>query len=120
VGESTFGLIQEGAWQPDAVHRYLLYYDQLLEYISGILIIASGQMPRLKELVAIECRNSASSERSIYVYRGQVIYLTRYSKSKRSMGREFIVARFLPTYAGHILFLYLVYIRPFAELLCRE
>ncbi|KAJ5293540.1 uncharacterized protein N7443_009493 [Penicillium atrosanguineum] len=120
AGESNFGLIQEGAWHLDAVHRYLLYHDQLLGNISGIFITAGGQMPRLKELEEIEYTNSASSERAIYVYRSQVIYLTRHSKSKRSTGREFIVARFLPPCAGHILFLYLVYIRPFAELLCRE
>lgn len=34
----TLGLIQEGTWQPDAVHRYLLYRDQLLEYIAGTLM----------------------------------------------------------------------------------
>jgi hypothetical protein len=115
AGERNFRLIQEGAWQPDAVHRYLLHHDQLLGYISGIFMTAGGQMPRLKELEVIEYTNSASSERAIYVYRSQVIYLTRHSKSKRSTGREFIVARFLPPCAGHILFLYLVYIRPFCR-----
>jgi hypothetical protein len=48
------------------------------------------------------------------------MYLIRHSKSKRSTNREFIVSRFLPTRASKVLFLYLVYVRPFADLLCRE
>jgi hypothetical protein len=108
AGRCAFGLIQEGTWQLDAVHRYLLHHDQLLEYIAGALMTASGQAPRVKELEGIEYTNTPSTERAIYVYQGQVMYLTRHSKSKRSTGREFIVARFLPTCAGHILFLYLV------------
>jgi hypothetical protein len=48
------------------------------------------------------------------------MFLTHHSKSKQSTGREFIVAQFLPHRAARVLFLYLVYIRPFAELLCQE
>ena len=102
------------------MHRYLLHHDQLLEYIAGTLTTASGQGPGEKELEGIEFTNVPSTERAIYVYQGQLTYFTRHSKSKRSTGREFIVARFLPNCAGRILFLYLVYIRQFAELLCRE
>lgn len=120
AGRRALGLVQDGTWQPDAVHRYLLLHDQLLEYIAGTFMTASGQGPRVKELEGIEYTNSPSTERAIYVYEGKLMYLTRHSKSKRATGGEFIVARFLPTCAGHILCLYLVYIRPFAEPLCRE
>jgi hypothetical protein len=117
---SGLGLIRGGEWQPDAIHRYMLQHEQLLECIAGILMTASRQTPRLKELVGIEYTNGPSTERAIYIYQGKVMLLTRHSKSKRSTGREFIVARFLPHRAACVLFLYLVYIRPFAELLYRE
>ncbi|KAG2000827.1 hypothetical protein GB937_010791 [Aspergillus fischeri] len=50
ASQLSLGLIQEGAWQPDAVHQYLLQHEKLLESIAGILMTASGQVPRLKEL----------------------------------------------------------------------
>ncbi|KAI3575848.1 hypothetical protein IWW34DRAFT_631273, partial [Fusarium oxysporum f. sp. albedinis] len=34
--------------------------------------------------------------------------------------REFIIARFLPFRAGHLLYTYLMYIRPFIDMLTRE
>jgi hypothetical protein len=83
-------------------------------------MIASGQTPRLKELIGVEYTNSPSTERAIYIYQGKVMFLTRYSKSKRSTSREFILARFLLYRVARVLFLYLVYIRLFAKLLCRE
>lgn len=52
----ALGLVQDGTWQLEAVHRYLLHHDQLLEYIAGILMTASGQGPRVKELEGIELR----------------------------------------------------------------
>lgn len=77
-------------------------------------------MPRLKELLGIEYANSPSTERAFYIYQVQVIYLIRHNKSKRYTSHKFNMARFLPASASRILFLNLVYIRPFAELLCRE
>ncbi|KAL4981349.1 hypothetical protein BDW68DRAFT_183589, partial [Aspergillus falconensis] len=120
AGSAYPQLIHNGSWNIEAVHQYLQRHEQLLEYIAGILITTGGQMPRLKELVGIEYRNSPSTERALYVYHAEVVYLIRHSKSKQYTGREFNVARFLPASAGRILFLYLVYIRPFVELLGRE
>jgi hypothetical protein len=62
------GLMQGGQWDPDSIHQYILQHEQLLEYIAGILMTASGQTPRLKELVGVEYTNSPSTERAIYIY----------------------------------------------------
>ena len=114
------GLMYRGVWHAEGIHQYLRHHEQLLEHIAGILITVGGQMPRLKELLGIEYANSPSTERAFYIYQAEVIYLIRHNKSKRYTGHEFNVARFLSACASRILFLYLVYIRPFAELLCRE
>jgi hypothetical protein len=49
-----------------------------------------------------------------------MVYIIRHHKAKRSTNREFNVARFLPVQVGHILYKYLVYIRPLIEMLHRE
>ncbi|KAK4118290.1 hypothetical protein N657DRAFT_685319 [Parathielavia appendiculata] len=41
-------------------------------------------------------------------------------KAKRSTNGEFYIARFLPVQPGHLLFKYLVYIRPVVDMLMRE
>jgi hypothetical protein len=49
-----------------------------------------------------------------------MIYLTRHHKAKRSTNREFNVVWSCPMRLGHVLYKYLVYIRPFVEMLQRE
>ncbi|KAK4117937.1 hypothetical protein N657DRAFT_490811 [Parathielavia appendiculata] len=68
----------------------------------------------------LRCQNSKSAECGIFVYDGRMMYLTRSHKAKRSTNREFYVARFLPVQPGHLLFKYLVYIRPVVDMLMRE
>ncbi|KAL6229242.1 hypothetical protein BDW75DRAFT_245912, partial [Aspergillus navahoensis] len=118
--DPQYQLISEGAWRGEGIHQYLVHHEQLLEFIAGVTITTGRQMPRLKELQGIEYTNSASTERAIYIYQATLLYLIRHNKSKWHSRKEFIIARFLPPRAGRILFLYLVYIRPFAEMLCRE
>lgn len=79
-----------------------------------------GGIPRCRELFSLWCVNGELGMRGVYTYNGSMIYLVRHHKAKRSTNREFIVARFLPVQTGHLLFKYLVYIRPFAEMLYRE
>ncbi|KAJ4065542.1 hypothetical protein NW761_015265, partial [Fusarium oxysporum] len=82
--------------------------------------MTGGGQPRGPDLLHILLRNCGTAERGLYVYNGFVIYLTRSHKAKRSTNREFVVARFLPIQVGHIVYRYLVYIRPFVDMLARE
>ena len=49
-----------------------------------------------------------------------MVYLTRGHKAKRSTNREFIVAQFLPLQVGMLLYNYIVFIRPFTDMLTQE
>jgi hypothetical protein len=113
-------LVQDGKWHWPAIFRYLDKTTALLESILAILYTTGGQVPRAPELLNLECENTASTERGIYLYEGSVIYLTRHHKAKRTNNREFCVARFLPSRASHVVFYYLAYIRPFVAMLQRE
>ncbi|KAJ5611429.1 hypothetical protein N7510_008148 [Penicillium lagena] len=113
-------LVKEGKWHWPAVFRYLDKTTALLESILAILYTTGGQVPRAPEILNLECENTTSTERGVYLYRGSVIYLTRHYKAKLTNNREFYVARFLPSRAGHIVFYYLAYIRPFVAMLQQE
>jgi hypothetical protein len=57
------------------------------------------------------------TERGLYVYNRYTITPTRHHKAKRLTNRDFFVVRYLPARAGRILYNYLVYIRPFVDML---
>ena len=84
------------------------------------MLVACGGQPRAPNLLHLRCENAMLADRGIFVYGGSVIYLTRSHKAKRLTNREFYIARFLPIQPGHLLFKYLVYIRPFVDMLMRE
>lgn len=58
-------------------------------------------------------------QRGLYVYNRYIITLTRHHKAKWSTNREVFIVRYLPARAGRILYYYLVYIRPFVDMLER-
>ena len=113
-------LSRRGTWDWEAVFRYRKKVQSLLLLILGMFATTGGQFPRSTELSPIETCNSSTSERGIYVYNGSIIFVTRYSKAKRSTNREFNVVRVLPVRAGHVLYRYLVYILPLDQMLGRE
>lgn len=49
-----------------------------------------------------------------------MVYVVRHHKSKGLMDHDFNVARFLPARLGRVLFLHLVYIIPFLDMLYRQ
>jgi hypothetical protein len=95
--------------------------EESLREMFGLLKLgAAGGPPRGPDLLHLRCVNHETAERGIYMYNGSMIYLTRSHKAKRSTNREFFVARFLPVQLGHLFYKYLVYIRPFIDMLARE
>ena len=113
-------LSRNGRWDHKAVFAYLKKAEAFCEPSGGLLLTTGGGPPRSTELLDIRVRNHGSAERGFYIYNGSMFYLTRSHKAKRSTNREFIVARFLPIQVGHIIYKYLVYIRPFVDMLARE
>jgi hypothetical protein len=82
-----------------------------------LLYMLGGQVPRRPKLFSLEYRNGPLTERGIYVYNRYIVYIIRHHKAKQSTNREFNVACFLPVQVGHVLYKYLVYIRPLIEML---
>ena len=114
------GLFKDGRWDWGAIFQYEKQADTLVEMLAGGLHTACGQSPRASELLGLECTNGSSTVRGICAWNGFLIYVIRHHKAKRSTNREFNVVRFLPVQLGHSMYKYLVYIRPFLDMLHRE
>jgi hypothetical protein len=113
-------LSRKGRWDQKAILAYLKKEEALREVLAGLMLMTCGGQPRSPDLLNVRVRNHRTSERGLYVYNGYMIYITRSHKAKRSTNREFIVARFFPSQVGHLMYIHLVYIRPFVDLLARE
>lgn len=117
---SLSALSGHGRWNWFAVKQYLKGTKDLEEMFSGGLSTSCGQAPRLRELVSLECENSATSMRGLYIWNGSVIYIIKHHKAKRTTNHEFNVVRFLPARLGVVAVKYLAYIRRVASILRRE
>ncbi|OAQ58466.1 telomere-associated RecQ helicase [Purpureocillium lilacinum] len=113
-------LYREGGWNWPAIFRYFRREDAFRAALLGCLDATGGQKPRCSELLSLYCVNGEFGPRGVYVYNRAMVYVVRHHKAKRNTNREFIVARFLPAQVGHLLYKYLVYIRPFVDMLHRE
>lgn len=114
------GLFTDKGWDWKAIFQYERRVDTLVEMLAGGLYTACGQLPRASELLSLECTNGSATLRGIYAWDGYLIYVIRHHKAKRITNREFVVARFLPVQLGQSMYKYLVYIRPFLDMLQRE
>jgi hypothetical protein len=85
----------------------------LLCYLYG------GQAPRTLEMFSIEYQNGPATSRGLYADQGTLIYLTRHNKARRTTNQEFHMARYLPPNVAELVVAYVVYVRPFADMLRR-
>ncbi|EGU75252.1 hypothetical protein FOXB_14237, partial [Fusarium oxysporum f. sp. conglutinans Fo5176] len=113
-------LARNGHWSFQAVTSYLQKVATLEENISGGLLTACGQPPRIRELLSLAVENSPCAVRGIFVWNGSVAYALRHHKAKRSTNQEFHVVRFLPARLSIVVVKHLVCIRRLAALLRRE
>lgn len=113
------GLMHGDQWDLPIVLRYLSASESLLWLLIYIIFTLGGQGPQGTEFFTLQHSNSASSERGIYVYNGYLVYITHHHKAKVSTNNEFHIVRYLPHRAGELLYYYLVYIRPFTDMLNR-
>ena len=92
----------------------------LEEMLLGGLYTSCGQVPRLRELLNLECENSPVSRRPLFIWNGYIIYVIRHHKAKRQINQEFYVVRFLPMRLGVAMCRYRTCIRRLVDLLYRE
>ena len=114
------GLMRGSRWNVHAVHRYLKEEAKCLTLLMLVMYLRGGQAPRASELFSIECINGSSTSRGIYVDAGLITYVIRHSKARHATNQEFQVARYLDHQDSELLATYLIYVRPFVELIRRD
>ena len=114
------GLVSGERWNFDAVRRYLTEESNLVLLLFQLLFLRAGQGPRTLELSSIECYNGPSTSRGLYVHDGSIVYVTRHAKARQATNREFQVARYACQEDSALLARYLVYVRPFTDMLYRK
>ncbi|CAK7207844.1 hypothetical protein SEUCBS139899_010659, partial [Sporothrix eucalyptigena] len=115
-----YQLIRAERWNQAGITRYLNDVQALERMLLLGLYTACGQAPRAEDLLSVRWQNGAGCARGIYVWNGSLIYVVRHHKAKRRSNHEFYSVRFLPSRLAFLLLSYLVYIRPFCQLLRRE
>jgi hypothetical protein len=113
------GLLSRDGWRQPRVSRYLDDSEAFLSLLFILVYLTGGQAAQGTELTSVEYQNGASTQRGIYVYGSAFVVVTRHHKSRHATNNEFQVGRFLPGAVGQLLYLYLVYIRPFTSMLRR-
>ncbi|KAK3680382.1 hypothetical protein LTR37_021275 [Vermiconidia calcicola] len=113
------GLMSSERWKVDSVRRYLKEEANLLVQIMLMMYLRGGQAPRTTEFFSLECHNGPSTSRGLYVHEGSLVFVTRHSKARHATNQEFQVARYLPRPDSELLMKYLVFVRPFINMIYR-
>ncbi|KAF4492952.1 ATP-dependent DNA helicase tlh1 [Colletotrichum fructicola Nara gc5] len=113
------GLLSKDGWVVRRVQRYINDSEALLSALFALIHLTGGQAARGSELTSVQYQNGTSTPRGVYIHSGALVLITRHHKTRHTTNNEFQVARFLPTAVGRLLYLYLVYIRPFTSMLTR-
>jgi hypothetical protein len=117
---SKHGLMVNDRWVLESARRYLKLHDEGVRLLLCLLGSLSGQAPRSSELLELQFVNAPSGVRDIFVHQASLIWVCRRHKSRHLMHRDFVVVRKLPHQSMNFLYYYLVYIRPFYDMILRE
>ena len=82
---------------------HLRHAERLKGFQEGLLLLLhlTGGMPgRGTEVTSVKCQNTQLALRNIFIYRGQLAYMTEYCKFRSLSNCSFYVARFLPDSVG--------------------
>ena len=80
------------------------------------MYIVASQPANGPELGSIKVVNSVYSARNIYVINGRIVFLTTYDKAIKRRGKGEFVLRYLPDAVSQLVAKYLIYVRPFSQL----
>lgn len=106
--DPVHSLMTRDGWNERAVRRFLKKEEKLLEHIMVMMYLRGGQAPRVTEFFSMLCWNGAASLRGVYVHGGTILYITRYSKARKTANQEFQAARYLSAKDSIALSIYLI------------
>ncbi len=104
----------------ERARKYLRSCDRLVGLLYGGIHLTYGMPGRCEELRFIRWANTGKVMRNVFLYHGQLILIFEYNKATKNHNNSFYVVRVPCPAIQQILFIYLVYIRPFRDFLARH
>ncbi|EMD86838.1 hypothetical protein COCHEDRAFT_1218347 [Bipolaris maydis C5] len=102
------------------MERYLKKSDQFIRLLYAAMHMTNGMPARGEEFRVLRWADTVSVQRNIFVYKGKVVLVFSYNKANTNTNNSFYIVRSPCPIVQRILYLYLVYIRPFRGLISRN
>lgn len=100
--------------------QYLNQSDEFVRLLYAAMHMTSGMPARGEEFRVLRWADTISVRRNIFIYKGSVILVFAYNKANTNTNNSFYIVRSPCPLVQRILYLYLVYIRPFRSLVSRD
>jgi hypothetical protein len=123
---SKLGFTEQGGFSSETSggkakqRQYLNESDSFVRLLYAAMHITSGMPARGEELRVLRWADTISVRRNIFIYKGKVILVFAYNKANTNTNNSFYIVRSPCPPVQRVLYLYLVYIRPFRSLISRK
>jgi hypothetical protein len=111
---------KHGHWLPETCSAYFLGEAELNKELFAAIHFKAGLPARGTEITSIRIYNTAEVLRNVIIREGRVLLVIGYNKARASNFHAFYIVRYLPPRLAQLVFLYLVYIRPFTDFLAAQ
>lgn len=99
------------------VNRWLRACVDVQEALLSCIHLSSGSPARDTEIATFKLRNTAYTQRNVYLSQGDVVLIARYSKMRNRNGGDRPIARFPDQRTSRLLLTYLIMVRPLEAVL---
>jgi hypothetical protein len=100
--------------------QYLDRSDDFVCLLHAAMHMTAGMPARGEEFRVLRWADTMPVRRNIFIYKGRVILVFAYNKANTNTNNSFYIVRSPCPIVQKILYLYLVYIRPFRSLVSRD
>lgn len=100
--------------------QYLNRSDGFVRLLYAAMHMTAGMPARGEEFRVLRWADTISVRRNIFIYKGRVILVFAYNKANTNTNNSFYIVRSPCPLVQKILYLYLVYIRPFRSHISRN
>jgi hypothetical protein len=111
---------KRGHWLSETCNAYIQSETELKNEIFAAIHLTAGLPPRGTEITSIRIHNTAEVMRNLIFREGRLLLVIGYNKARASNHHAFYTVRYIPRRLAVLVFLYLVYIRPFVDFLAAQ
>jgi hypothetical protein len=111
---------KSGRWLSQTCSAYFESESELRSEIFAAIHLTAGLPARGPEITSVKVCNTAQVMRSLVFREGRLLLVIEYNKARASNYHAFYIVRYLPPKLAELVYLYLVYVRPFTTFLAGQ